>query len=106
MALDGHVLVSTEALVSQAGTVKSELANMQQLFETLRNLVNSTVTFWTGDAGEYHRTLYQQQVGTIEEIIRHYEEHVRDLEQMAGVYSEAERVAENAAEALALSNLD
>ena len=105
MALTGTLTVTPEQLKSQSGVVQTELNTMKGYFDELQSLVNGTSRYWIGEAGEVHRKLYTAQVKTIEEMFRRYEEHVRDLQIMGGVYSEAEMAAETQAESLPQSTL-
>lgn len=105
MALQGHLKVQTEALVQQAGTVRQQLIQMEKQFNELKRLINGTANFWIGEAGDHHRNIYQGNLGRIEEIIYRYQEHIIDLEQMAGVYDEAERMSEQIGDELPTSEL-
>ena len=106
MAIMGTLTVDPEVLRAQSTTVESERRKMQSYFEDLKALIDGSSGYWTGEAGEAHRKLYQQRIGKVEEMLARYQEHVRDLQIMAGVYSEAEAQAAGAAEALPASTLD
>lgn len=106
MALQGQLLVAPERLQEQAGTVKTELGEMQGYFEDLERLMSGTAAYWIGEAGDAHRRLYVGKFQKIEEIIRRYREQVTDLEVMAGVYNEAEANAASIADTLPPSTLD
>ena len=106
MSLSGQILVSTEALVQQADVVRGELANVRESFEEMERLMTATQRFWLGDAAQSHRQLYLSKRGGIEEILRRYQEHVTDLEEMAGVYREAESAAHEVVHELPQSQLD
>ena len=50
--------------------------------------------------------MYKTRKAKIEEILARYQEHVTDLQVMAGVYEQGEQAAQNAADSLPISNLD
>lgn len=101
----GKLLVSPEQMKTAAGELTEYVNQMQECFESMRRTVEGSSSYWQGDAGEAHRELYTKRVAKTEEIIRRYQEHIRDLNEMAGVYSEAERKAADAAESLPASSL-
>ena len=105
-ALIGQITVTTEQLRNQSIIVNRRLNSMRSYFDDLYHLVQSTSSIWTGEAAESHRELYQSKIVRIEDILSRYQEHVTDLQVMAGVYEEGERAAQTASDALPASNLD
>lgn len=105
MAVEGHVKVQTDALTKEAGQVKTQIGQIKEGFHQLKQLIEGTVNFWVGDAGEYHRKQYQSKVEQIEGILFSYQEQVKDLEQMAGVYEMTEQTIEKVEELLPMSDL-
>lgn len=106
MALEGQITVSTEQMRSQSDEVKNLLNTMTNRFEQLKETVNSTSAYWTGEAGDAHRKQYMSRVSLIEEMLARYMEHVTDLEKMAGVFESAEAAAEQVSNSLPMSTLD
>ena len=106
MALTGHITVTPEQLKTQAGVVKGEIQQMQGLFDNLKQMVISMEGFWKGEAFNAHRESYLKKISRIEEMHRRYQEHVRDLETIAGVYERTETMAKKAAQELPASVLD
>ena len=106
MALEGQITVSTEQMRIQSGEVKNLLNSMTRQFTRLKETVNGTSAYWTGDAGDTHRKQYMNRISLIEEMLARYMEHVTDLEKMAGVYEAAEKVAEQVSDSLPMSTLD
>lgn len=100
MALAGQLTVTPEELVNQAGQVSDAAKDLQQSFDRIKNLVNNTSNYWKGEAADAHREGYHKNQNKIDEIIDRYNEHVRDLEAMAGVYRDAEATAANMADEL------
>ena len=101
-----QIVVSTEALLSQASTVEGLIKRVSAGFDTMKQKINNTNSYWIGEAGDVHRQKYISQQQTIDEIIRRLTENVTDLRAMAGVYEQAERSAEAEAEALVESVID
>ena len=100
-----RLLVTPDALKSQAETVRTNLQAMENRFQELRDAVMQTGSFWTGEAGDRHRERYTSRLDWVDEVLLRYREQVTDLEKMAGVYEEAEAKAVNAADELPVSDL-
>ncbi len=105
MAIAGQLTVTPEQLVAQSNEVRSAAGDLQDSFERMKKLVEDTRNYWKGEAADAHREGYTKNQTSIEEILDRYREHVRDLEQMAGVYREAETAAANMADELPAINL-
>lgn len=105
MAISGKLTVTPEELSQQAGQVKEAAKDLKQRFDRMKQLMKETEYYWKGEAAEEHRNAYTKNQGNIEEIVARYEEHIRDLETMAGVYQEAEITSQNLADELAASTL-
>lgn len=86
----GKITVTPEELSAKAEVVRGANTDLQDAFERMRTLIAQTSIYWTGEAAEAHREGYNKNLPSIEEIVARYEEHVVDLEKMAGVYQEAE----------------
>lgn len=96
----GELRVTPEEMHSAANRLSGYLSTMQDCFDRMKNTMTYTSGYWVGEAGDAHRQLYQDQVESTQEIIRRYQEHVGDLNQMAGVYTDAEQTAANTAQEL------
>lgn len=106
MALTGQIIVTTEQLRTQANVVRQELGNMQSQFDHIKGLIDGSSRYWIGEAGDAHRKQYTSRISSVEEMFKKYAEHVKDLEEMAGVYEIAEQAASSAADSLPMSLLD
>lgn len=98
--LAGELRVTPEELQNASQKLSIELGNMQRCFDQMKSIMNASAGYWVGQAGDAHRLWYQEQTGITEEIIRRYQEHVTDLNEMAGVYIQAEQTAQQTAEQL------
>lgn len=101
----GTLKVSPEEMQAAASELSGYVSTMNECFQQMKNTMSQTASYWVGEAGNAHRALYQEQVQKTEEIIARYTEHVRDLNTMAGVYSEAESQAEAKADELPMIDL-
>lgn len=101
----GTLKVSPEEMQAAASELSGYVSTMNECFQQMKNTMNQSASYWVGEAGNAHRKLYQDQVQKTEEIIARYTEHVRDLNTMAGVYSEAEAQAEAKADELPMIDL-
>lgn len=101
----GTLKVTPEEMQTAAGELSGYIGRMTECFDALKRTMQSSSAYWTGDAANAHRELYSQQIPKTEEFIRRLNEHVKDLNTMAGVYQEAEQTATNKAEELPMSML-
>lgn len=106
MALEGQIIVSTDQIRTQASLVKSEIDRMRTRFDRLKGLIDASSSYWIGDGGDAHREQYTGKLDWVEEMLKRYEEHVKDLEQMAGIYESTERAVTMFSELLPVSELD
>lgn len=101
----GVIKVTPEEMISAASELSGYVSTMNECFQQMKNTMQQSESYWVGEAGEAHRKLYQDQVAKTEEIIARYTEHVRDLNTMAGVYTEAEQQAAAVADELPMIDL-
>ncbi len=85
-----QIKVTSEQLSSKAAQVKIKINNIKSKISELEDSVRMTETYWKGEANNTYRAKYNEFKDSTDEIIRRLEEHVRDLNTMAGVYEEAE----------------
>lgn len=103
--LMGTLKVHPEQMQAAAAELAGYVQNMNNCFQTMKQTMQNTVNYWTGDASNAHRKLYTEQVAKTEEFIARCQEHIRDLNTMAGVYTEAEQSAQAQLEELPTINL-
>lgn len=104
--MDGHIKVDTATLLAQADTVANLISKVKNNFSTLQETVNSTNSYWVGEAGDAHREKYAGQKSKFDEAVRRLNENVTDLRAMAGVYDAAERQAISEATSLIETVID
>lgn len=106
MALEGKITVSTEQMRNQSNVVRNLVNTMEGKFSLLKDAINGTSAYWTGEAGEANRRQYMSFISKIEDMLGRYMEHVVDLEKMADIYEEAELIAGEINDSLPISTLD
>lgn len=84
--MDGTLIVSKEEMQAAASELSGYVSQMESSFELMQRTMERTSGYWTGDAGDAHRQLYLDQIENTRQIIARYQEHVQDLNAMAGVY--------------------
>ncbi len=85
-----HIKVSTDVLNNKAAEVAKEIEGMKADFDTLKQTVTASSSYWIGEAGDLHRKLFADQSDDITEILKRLGEHPVDLQQIAGVYAATE----------------
>lgn len=92
--------VNPDMLRTKAAIVQGKIKEMRVSFEALENTIRKTQNYWIGEAGDAHRDFFYNHREEIEEIFKRLTEDVADLNQMAGVYTEADNEAKEMAEEL------
>lgn len=98
----GNIRLKVEPtqLVAQADEVSKNVRKMEKLFEEMNGVINRTESYWIGEAGDLHRKLYRDEKDDIDQIVRRFKEHPKDLQLMAQEYTNAETAASSVASAL------
>lgn len=85
-----QIRVSTEVLNQKATEVSKEVEDMKREFDTIRQTVQASGSYWIGEAGDLHRRLFAEQSDDMDQIISRLREHPVDLQTIAGVYAAQE----------------
>lgn len=94
---DIQVKVNSAVLIEKAQSVSESITSMANYFGQLEKIVNRTSYYWTGEAGDLHRNIYQEQKTQIEEMMKRLKEHPVDLMAMAQTYDNAEAAVRSVA---------
>lgn len=94
MALNGTIKVSTEVMIAKAQDVDKRISAVRQQFQEMGELVKRSTAYWNGDAGELHRSTFQEKEPVLTEILQRFQEHSIDLKEMAGNYGQTEETLE------------
>lgn len=89
---DSEILfkVKTEVLRQQSTSIDRKVKNIKRRFDDMQRIINASSAYWEGEACNIHMSSYMEFQDEIFEIIARLEEHVTDIEKMAGIYEEAE----------------
>jgi len=87
------LLVTTETLVNVSVDVSNKVGKVQQAFNDLNNLIMSTNQYWEGVGHNAFEEAYNIRKDDYESILTSMYDYVIKLQEMAGVYSQAEQVA-------------
>lgn len=98
--LGAQLKVTPEELHRQSGVVSKNVSSIKEDFREIEFKVRSTASYWKGEAADSFRAMYSSYLDEIAEIIARLIEHIIDLNEMAGVYEEAESDVQEIIEAL------
>jgi WXG100 family type VII secretion target len=103
MKLIGNVQlkVTPEVLNEKAEAVSKSITTMERCYEEMETILKRTNTYWSGDAADKHRKMYEEQKESINQMMQRLKEHPADLQTMSQTYSTVEREVADVANALA-----
>lgn len=94
------IRVETEALRAKAGTVSGLVSRMESQLDELNRMIERTSVYWIGEGGSAKREDYAKKRATVETMVKRLREYPDDLLQMAGIYEDAEKEAEQLPQSL------
>ena len=101
MAYTGQVLVTPEQLEATSnefsGTGQQVAGTTQQMLDIVKGMSGS----WQGEASTAYLTKFNLHNEDIQKVKRMIDEHVSDLQQMAGIYRKAEQANQQLSSELA-----
>lgn len=92
--------VTPEILQQKSRQIGAEVAKLRNLFASVQQDVNGTRAFWQGEAGEAHRNAYNGREEDFSVMLARLQEHVTDLNQIAGNYIQTEMQIQEMEDAL------
>ncbi|MGN0621788.1 MAG: WXG100 family type VII secretion target [Porcipelethomonas sp.] len=98
--MTGTLKVSSEQLVSTAQEFSSDANVIRTLTSDMMNKITGLSSVWEGDASMTYINKFKSLETDINKLLSMIQEHVRDLQDMAQGYTEAESANESAASAL------
>lgn len=98
--MEGYLKVTPAALQAKSGEFDQNRAIIRNLIEQMNSKVGGISSHWQGDASTAYQNSYNGLRDDIDRLDRMIAEHVRDLNEMAAIYSKAEDKAEQAGQAL------
>lgn len=91
MAITGTITATPEVFLDKASQAERSVSIMKARFDDLKSVMEATANFWTGTAGDAHRAQFQKQLPAIEEMFQRYQEHINDLREISGVYTQTNK---------------
>jgi len=88
--MTGTLKVTPERLISTASDFSSKGGTIAQLTSQMTSLVVGLASIWEGEAANLYINKFRQLDDDIQRINRMVQEHVTDLNEMAGAYQRAE----------------
>lgn len=85
-----NIRVSPDALVTQADEVSRLARNMKERFDAIGDLIDKTAGYWIGEAGDLHRSMYNEQRDNITLMLGRLSEHPENLVAIARNYESGE----------------
>ena len=98
--MEGIIKVSPETLISTAGEFSNQGSTINTLTGEMMTLVTGLSSVWEGEAATTYINKFKGLEDDIQKMIRMVEEHVSDLEEMARVYQDSDRVGVDEASGL------
>lgn len=99
-AVDVAFRVTPEVLLAKSQAINAKISTMRQCFAQAEQQVNGMRGFWQGEAASTYRAAYASRKEEIETILMRLQEHVADLNRIAGNYQLAEQAVTQLAETL------
>lgn len=90
--LGGNALlkVTPSDLQTKSSSVSKLVHQMKMQYDSLQKTISSSNSYWIGDGGNAYRSKFREQAADVDEMFRRINEHIVDLEKMAGVYTQTE----------------
>lgn len=92
--------VDTGVMKDQANQVMTDVRNIEKHWNSIGKLINNSRNYWEGEASDAHIKIFREVEGDIDKIIQTLkQEHIK-LQQMAGIYEDADTKAEQQSQPL------
>ena len=92
--------VNTSQMITAAENLRAKSNEVKQRFDAIASIMNNTKNYWSGDAADSHRKMYNDQKDDVNSIINRIREHPVDLGYISQEYLRAERESIAKAEGL------
>lgn len=97
---DFAIRVTPAMLVSASIDISKSTDRIKLAFTEMSSIVQRTAGYWTGDAAELHRALFEDQIPKMEAIVTRFAGQADRLKQIAGNYNSAVQTAKTMVEEL------
>ena len=88
--MEGMLKVTPEKLLQTSGEFSTTGNQIKNLTGEMLTLVKGLNSIWQGEAATAYGTKFNSLSGDMEKLYRMVQEHVKDLQEMAGQYKSAE----------------
>lgn len=85
-ASDVSFKVTPEVLQQKSQEIAAQVSTLRGLFADVQQAVNGTAAYWQGEAGTAHRDAYNSHNEDFNTMLARLQEHVTDLNSIAGNY--------------------
>ena len=85
--------VSPDVLVKKAESILKDVVVLKQALERIEQKIDGTRSYWTGEAGEQYRQIYNEQREEIRNIITRLEENPKRLMAIGDKYKDVDKEA-------------
>lgn len=85
------IKVNSAVLEARAEGAEKQIMKVENCFEAVGELVNGSLSYWEGEAGDAHRREYAEYLDDVKESLARFRENVTDLCKIAGIYRENEK---------------
>lgn len=87
---NAQLRVTPSDLQVKSASISKLVAQMRQQYSQLSSTISKTSSYWTGEGANAHKAKFNEQKSDVEEMFNRINEHIVDLQKMAGVYTSAE----------------
>lgn len=95
-----QIRVSTEQLRAKAEEVSRLAGLLKTSMDNLEQKIVATKSYWIGEAGDLHRSVFNEKRDDIANMLKRLNEHPRDLIAIADVYEGVEREVSSMSQSL------
>lgn len=101
MAIMMTLRVTPEELKAQSNKVSTDIENVKNDIEQLKQIVKNTDAYWLGEAGNHARTNFEAGYPEMDKAVTRLGTYPTRLLQMAGIYEVTEENNDSVASAMA-----
>lgn len=94
------IRATPEEMEAKAQVVLKEVAIMRREYEDMNRLVERTSGYWNGEVAELHRKRFREMQGEVQTMFQCLNDHAKNLEQIAAVYTGTQIKVTSAASSL------
>lgn len=100
------LLVSPELLRVKAESLEKKTGEVSRFLEEIERKAEGSREWWKGAGGEAHRQAFSQENGELQEILRGFQQHIRDLKTIVSQYEKGEVQVQEMIEELSLGVIE